>query len=376
MVRWLLPFTASFIHNQIMHHKRYVAKVVFTEKRDGPFFERITNNLETFNPYKGGFDELVYKKTRVLSQGIKNRLEDYISNFNPEILHVHYGVDCLVYSEIIRNLRIPTCVSFYGYDCTSFPRRFFGYGRILLKQKVFLNPSVKIILAMTEDMKRDLINLGCPEEKIVVHYYGTETDSFYREKSTHKKENIDLLIISGLHEKKGHLFLLNAFARLCSHLPDQLHLHIVGEGPMRRPIEEKLNEMRLNNVTLHGAIEYGSKQHMHFLEMANIFVHPSLTAANGDKEGIPGSIIEAMASGLPVISTYHGGIPYIIEHGKTGLLVDERDEVALENALGRMVRDLDLRNSIAQQGQQYAKANLDIERKEIELEQIYDEMKA
>ena len=177
---------------------------------------------------------------------------------------------------------------------------------------------------MSEDMRKDLLAIGCPEEKIQIHYYGTETEPFYIQRNGSVNDRIRFLIVSGLHPKKGHLFLLEAFKLLNQQSELNVHLDIVGDGPMKLAIQSKIEELGLENVTMHGPVVYRSKRHLEFLQSADIFVHPSVTPEDSDKEGIPGAVVEAMAAGLPVISTYHAGIPYIIDNDLTGCLVQEK----------------------------------------------------
>jgi len=376
LVRWFLPYTASFIRNQIMYHERYAPKVVYLQQKEGDFQKEIATRIETANPFQRSFDRWVYGKSRMLTPAAKNRVKALLREQSPDVLHAHYGVDCMVYADVIRELGIPACVSFYGYDCTSFPKRFGGYGKRLLQQHVFDNPGIRAVLAMTEDMKRDLLNLGCPEEKIIVHYYGTETSPFFQEAARPRGETINVLIISGLQEKKGHCYLIDAFEKAGAATGLPMHLHIVGEGPLRESIEQQVRSKGLTNVTLHGSVPYGSIAHLNQLRKAHIFAHPSVTPPNGDKEGIPGAIIEAMAAGLPVISTYHAGIPYVLEDQKTGILVPERDVAALAEAIARLARDQAWRLRIARAGQAHALEHLDVGIKEKELECIYDQLPA
>ena len=374
LVRWFLPFTASFIRNQIVYHQRYQPSLVYLQKKEGAFQREISTRFKTFYPLSDGLSKVLYEKGRYLTPGAKTKIKGFLSQQMPKILHVHYGVDCLIYSDIIKEMGIPTCVSFYGYDCTSFPKRFNGYGKTLLQKKVFQNPQVKAIFAMTEDMKADLLAIGCPEEKIIVHYYGTETQPFYQEISNGQKDKINVLIISGLHEKKGHDFLIESFTLAQKQVATPMHLHIVGGGTLHEKIEMIIKEKQLDNVTLHGSVQYGSETHLNFLKQAQIFAHPSITPPNGDKEGIPGAIIEAMAAGLPVISTYHAGIPHIMKNEDTGLLVKERDVQGLTTALVRLTQDHELRLKIAKAGQDEALHHLDVKEKEKELEEIYDSL--
>ena len=105
-----------------------------------------------------------------------------------------------------------------------------------------------------------------------------------------------------------------------------------------------------------------------------MFIHPSVTDRKGYKEGIPGAIVEAMAAGLPVISTYHAGIPYIIKNHETGLLIREWDYEDLVKSILELTENLQLRKTLGQNGQDYALKYLNLSIKESELEKIYDNL--
>ncbi len=371
-MRWCLPSTASFIRNQIIYNKRYAPAVVYTQPKEGAFYNDIHQRALALYPVKSTLEKKLYAYTRQLTPAAESRIRSFISQQNPRVLHVHYGVDCLVYADVIRELKIPVCVSFYGYDCTEFPKRFLGLGKTLLRKNVFGNPSVRAVLAMSEDMKADLLKAGCPEEKIIVHYYGIEAEHFFIKRETRNRDVVKFLIISGLFPKKGHTYLIDAFAQMSQTISAGVELHIVGDGPLYQSLQEKVAKTGLSNIFLHGHVKYGSEEHKAYLRDADVFVHPSVVSPNGDKEGIPGAVVEAMASGLPVISTYHAGIPSVVENDVTGLLVNEGDVVALKNAMTRFATDSVYRTKIAQQGQEHVLEQLDVVPKESELEDIYD----
>ncbi len=372
-MRWFLPFTGTFIRNQIMYHKRYRPHLVYTQWEESTLARELQEKVDSFYAFSGSpLDRKLYERARILTPAAKKRIKNHIRAVNPDVLHVHYGVDCSVYGEIIRDLGIPACVSFYGYDCTSFPKRFMGYGKVLLQRRVFNNPSVKAVLAMTPDMKKDLLALGCPNEKIRVHYYGTETGPFNLPRKEKDDESVSFVMISGLHPKKGHANLIEAWHRLIQNTDAKVHLHIIGDGPLKDQLRQQIDRLGVRSITLHGPVKYGSGKHMQFLRNADVFVHPSIQASDGDKEGIPGAIIEAMAAGLPVVSTYHAGIPYILDHEKTGLLVPEGQVAALSDAMQRLALDAGLRESLGRQAREFATRDLDVREKEKELEEIYD----
>lgn len=375
LARKFLPPTASFIYNQITHHERYDPLIVYCEEGKSVFKERlIRSDIPRYQAVHGPIGKGMYNYFRTLSPADKEKLKQYIKQSGAEIAHVHYGVDALVYSDVLRHTNIPVLVSFYGYDCTSFPNRWRGYGKRWLQQDLFNNPAITAYTAMSPDMKEDLVRLGCPEEKIIVHYHGSDPRPFFQERKYPNKSEIRLLIVSSLTEKKGHFFLLKALKRAAAATSQNLHLDIAGDGELKEAIETFIQKNSIKNVHMHGLVAYGSEEHHRLLREADIFVHPSITTAGGEKEGIPGALIEARSAGLPVIGTYHAGIPYVVEHGETGLLAKEHAVEELAQQIVALANSRELREKIGRQGQEYTLKQLDVAEKEKDLEKIYDRL--
>lgn len=374
MARKFLPPTASFIYNQIIHHERYIPEIIYCEESESVFREQLAVDYPHYKAVHGPIGHTLYEKFRMLSPADKDKLKKYIRKSGAEIAHVHYGVDALVFAGLFDEIGIPVLVSFYGYDCTSFPNRFKGLGRTWLQKRLFSNPGITAYTAMSPDMKEDLVQLGCPEEKIIVHYHGSDPRPFYREREYPNKKDIQLLIISSLTAKKGHHFLLQAFKQAAAATDKNLHLHIAGDGELREEIDQFIYQENIQNVKLHGLIKYGGKEHHQLLSEADIFVHPSITTESGEKEGIPGALIEARSAGLPVITTYHAGIPFIVEHGSTGMLAHEGAVAELAANIVQLADNHELRAKIGKQGQQYTLDQLDVVEKEKDLEKIYDQL--
>ncbi|NTW49714.1 MAG: glycosyltransferase [Chlorobiales bacterium] len=367
---------SSFIQNQINNHLRYKPFIVSkaaSDKEDGGFALFDDSGIEwlDLSENEDFTSRVLYKSLKLISKNDRSLLTDFLEKNQIQLMHFHFGTDAGIYSPLLAHVKIPSVVSFYGYDCSGFPKKMMGYGATYLKTRVF--PYVTKVLAMSPDMKNDLIKAGCPEEKITVHYYGTDVESFYMNRAYVQKDESRFLIISGLFEQKGHLFLLEAFKEAYAQ-NQKIRLAIVGDGPMRDPITDYIKKYDMHYVSYEGKVVYGSEAHMDYLRNADVFIHPSITETTGDKEGIPGSIVEAMAAGLPVISTYHAGIPYIIEHDKSGLLVKEWDIRALKDQIVRLAANHEDRKRMGVQGQDYAMRYLDLKKKEKELENIYDQL--
>ena len=137
------------------------------------------------------------------------------------------------------------------------------------------------------------------------------------------KEPVTLVTVARLVPKKGIEDAIRAVAALAPKYPT-LSFHIVGDGPQRSGCQTLIEELGVQNqIRLLG--QQPAEGVKHALKSADIFVAPSYTASDGDIEGIPVAIMEAMASGLPVVSTNHSGIPELVMDGVTGCLVAERD---------------------------------------------------
>jgi len=366
-----------FINAQIQKHIHYKPVVVFkypSRKNESGFAEYNRDDIPKLNlSDESKFIFNFYYLKKICSHNVNKTLE-FLKVNNVSILHFHFGTDAYIYCDVIRLSGLPSVVSFYGYDIGSAPKKIFGLGKKLLQNGAFKYATK--MLAMSPDMANDLKNAGCPKEKILTHYYGVPTHLF---KGINRKycqrEKIKLLIIGNLQLKKGHLFILSALKLLVQSGVANFTFDIVGAGPIENKLKKFCNDFYLqNHVNFLGAAKFASEKMMNALESADIFIHPSVKAKSGDKEGIPGTIVEAMASGLPVVSTYHAGIPYVIENEVTGLLVNEWDVDALATQIKRLIENRDLREQIGTAARKFAVKNLDVKIKEEELEKIYDSL--
>jgi len=145
---------------------------------------------------------------------------------------------------------------------------------------------------------------------------------------------------------------------------------VVGEGALRGELERLIGEL---GVGAHVRL-LGWRSHDEVIRLcgsAHLMVAPSVTAANGDQEGIPNAVKEAMALGLPVVATRHSGIPELVEDGVSGLLVPERDVDALADRLAYLIDHGDAWATMARAGRAVVEADFDIEKLNDSLERLY-----
>lgn len=259
-------------------------------------------------------------------------------------------------------------VSFRGADLSLYLRMFGErlYERLFARADLFL--------PVCEDMKRRLIELGCDEKKVVVHRSGLDFESFVftgrrRESS---KERVRLVTVARLVEKKGVEYGIKAVVHLAKSHP-RLEYSIVGDGPLREDLQRLLIELDLESaVKLLGWKE--KQEIIEILKDADILVAPSVTSRDGDREGIPNVLKEAMAMGLPVVSTQHSGIPELVQDGVSGFLVPERDVDALAEKLEYLIAHPERWPEMGRAGRAYIEECYDINKLNDRLVEIYQQL--
>ncbi len=288
---------------------------------------------------QAGTLSLFYKVRRLMDL----RIDSY------DIIHCHFGD---VGREIVQLKRIGLTsarivTTFYGWDCSSYVLK---YGK-----KVYddLFRFGDLVLCLSEEMKDRLRGLGCPEEKIVIHHLGIDTDRFQPENSTGGRANgtVNLLTIGRMVEKKGIAYALQAVSKLIGKYP-HIRYTVIGGGPLKNELERLASDLGISrNVHFTGPRD--QTEILAAMRVSDIFIAPSVTAVDGDKEGTPTVLMEAQAFGLPVVSTLHSGIPEVVIDGGSGYLVPEKDANSLAEKLSVLIDDSGLRRSMGVAGRNY-----------------------
>ena len=197
--------------------------------------------------------------------------------------------------------------------------------------------------------------------KIFTIYHGVEISKWLSNLSYHeiRYSEIRILSIARLVEKKGLIYLLEA-VRLLVQDDIQITCTIIGEGPLQKGMENYIKDNRLGKA-VHLLNFLPHEQVKSFLTHSDIFILPSVIAKNGDRDGLPNVILEAMLCGIPVISTPVSGIPEIIKDCITGLLVREKDSKAIADAIIRLKDNPELYYKITYNGRKEVIEKFDIE---------------
>ena len=270
------------------------------------------------------------------------KIKKIIKKNNIQLVHINYGTSAYSFSFLTK-IKIPFIIHFHGYDASSK----LSDKNYLKKLKLILPKACKIIV-VSDEMKNNIINYvdKSIENKIVTIPYGVDIDKITNFTSQFSNnETIKVLHVGRLTPKKGVPDLVKVFHQIIKEI-DNVQLNIIGSGEEFQIIQKYINKNKLTDkIILHGA----KKQDfvISFLHKTDIFVLNSRTAPNGDKEGFPNVIIEAMAAKKAIISTYHAGIPMAISNMQEGLLVEEKNNAQLKTALMKLIQDKTLREKLA-----------------------------
>lgn len=228
------------------------------------------------------------------------------------------------------------------------------------------------VLPISEHWQRRILRLGCPPQKVAVHHMGVDTARLtFRPRTNEGDEPMKLLSVARLVEKKGLGDAIAAVAKLRDDgVP--VRYRIVGDGPLREALQAQVTELDLADVVELLGSKTQDEVHQ-LLDQAHVLLAPSVTAENGDQEGIPVSIMEAMARGLPVVSTNHTGIPELVEDGVSGRLVDEHDVGGLAAALAGLAREPERWAELGRAGRAKVEAEFDQDRLN---DQLVDQIRA
>jgi glycosyltransferase involved in cell wall biosynthesis len=245
-----------------------------------------------------------------------NALKNYFKANKVDVVLAEYGMVGAMVTEACRFARVPLIIHFHGADAY-YKKNIDEYA--VLYKKAFAYASA--IIAVSKDMVGKLISLGAPADKIFNASCGVDTANFPQIDISDSKRNF--LFVGRFVEKKSPQSLVKAFKIVNNKLPDA-KLWMVGDGPLFEETKALVMQLGLSdNITLTGVLK--TAQIKVLMKQMRCFVQHSVTAANGDSEGTPVTILEAASSGLPIVATRHTGIKDAVIDGATGFLVDEFD---------------------------------------------------
>lgn len=272
----------------------------------------------------GAAEEFLFRRAR-----LAGRLASSLRRFQPVLVHAHFGLSGPAALTLASALRVPLIVTYHGQDATISDMEAAGSwrGREYLRGRQDLMHRAGLIIAVSDFIRGKLLAKGYPEGKIVTHRNGIDLEYFRRERAERRERLV--VFVGRFVEKKGCEYLLRALARLGA-TGQSAPAVLIGDGPLRGSLEHFARQSRIE-CEFKGFLPLAEVKA--WLERASVVVVPSVTASDGDSEGLPTVILEAQAMGTPVIATRHAGNAEAVIDGRTAILVDERDETGLAQAI-------------------------------------------
>lgn len=353
----------TFIRSQLNSYKNYKPRIY--AKRQLSESEWPVNSVSKY----GVLAEYVYLASRsthwhCLEQGR-----------SPNLMHAHFGVDGVYALPLADRLGIPLVTTFHGFDIlTNMPwwlKHLSIPIAVYLMHLSELKANGAAFIAVSRFVEQALIKAGFPKHRIKQHYIGVDTNKFHPIKREASSARYVLSV--GRHvEVKGIDILLRAFARIKDKHPD-VRLLQIGTGPLSSTLASLAEALGLKNrVTFLGMRPH--EEVISLIQGADVFALPSVTQNNGRAEALGIVFNEASACAVPIVSTFSGGIPEVVLDGETGLLCQERDDLALSENLDILLQDSDLRTKLGKRGRELVCECFDLERQTHKLEAIYDEI--
>lgn len=329
-----LPQTQTWMYNQVKFLPDTTNNHIVCEQ---------TTNLEQFNVpniHSLSAQPVLRRMYDIGLRQLKLRnhtgfLVNMCLKYHGDILHSHFGSIGWADIYAAKKAGIKHVVTFYGQEITRFPRQDARW----YKHYKQLFAHIDRVLCEGPFMRKSIIELGCPPEKALVQHLGVEVDKIdFKPRVWEKGSPLKVLIAASFREKKGIPYAIEALGSIDKDIP--LEITIIGdagddasENDEKNKIQKFIKNYQLTDkVRLLGFQPYD----VLFKEAYNhhIFLSPSVTASDGDTEGgAPVTLIDMIATGMPIISTQHCDIPNVIDHKKTGLLAKERDPEGLKTHL-------------------------------------------
>jgi colanic acid/amylovoran biosynthesis glycosyltransferase len=293
-----------------------------------------------------------------VSDPTDRNVERFLTRHNVKVVmgeYLHVGLPCLT---IAKRLGIRFCGHAHGYDVSSLlrdPKWRADYLRY--------NDSDGVI-TMSQVNRKRLIALGIHESTIHVIPYGVDVPSSPTVRAPNQV--VRCLAVGRMVTKKAPILMVDAFRRAVDACP-HLRLDVVGEGALLPAVQQFVRAFDLGDrVTLHRG--QPSEVVQRLMRDADMFLQHSITdEETGDEEGLPVAILEAMAQGLPIVSTRHAGIPEAVAEGESGYLVDEGDSTRMAEWVIALARDPDLRRRLGMAGWQRARECFTWEKERVNL---------
>lgn len=290
---------------------------------------------------------------------------------HPVLLHAHFAVDAAAALPLHRELRIPLLVTLHGYDATMNDQalRSTIAGRVFLRRRLEVRARARLFICVSEHIHRQALARGVPEDKLRTLPIGVDLNFFVPDPLRSRSLDPIVLFVGRLVEKKGCAHLIRAMAQVQERHANAMLL-IVGDGPLLDPLREQARKT-LRHCTFLGAQPASVVRDLMY--RASVLAAPSIVAASGDTEGLPITLCEAQAIGLPIAAFRGPGVSEAVVENETALLSAPGDERCLAEAISTLVENAELAARLALAGRRRAEQRFSLESQTARLEELYDE---
>jgi glycosyltransferase involved in cell wall biosynthesis len=291
----------------------------------------------------------IFKRKNI---GVRTRaLKNYLIHEHIDAVFAEYGMVGASVTEACKLAGVPLVIHFHGADV--FHRKTVTAYHDLY-QKAFAYASA--LIAVSAEMADALKQMGAPVAKVINASCGVETKDFPLLDISGSQKYF--LFVGRFVEKKSPGSLVKAFKIVTEKYPDA-RLWMVGAGPLFDDTQKLIQELDLGDkITLTGVLKPAEIREL--MKGMRAFVQHSVTAADGDKEGTPITVLEASSSGLPVVSTRHSGIKEAVIDGVTGFLVDEYDITGMAEKMIELAASPELAVKLGKAGHEHMVSNYDM----------------
>ena len=355
----------QWIYTQMTGLRRY-RPIVITQQ---------TQNLDEFPMPSVHTAAAGLPATRLLNRAIRRLTGEYpfyrriLARERARLIHAHFGFEGCRCLRAQRSTGLPMLTTFYGADASSHAQLPHWQRRY---RQLFAAGTAFVVEGGA--MRRRLEEIGCPADKIRICHLGIDLERVPFQPRARPQE-IRFLICAGFREKKGIPYALAALGRIAATKAVPFAVTLIGDGPERPVIEEAIARHGLaDRVQALGAVTYSRV--LAEMHRCDVLLQPSITAADGDSEGgAPVILLDAQASGMPVVGTHHADIPEYVIDGQTGLLAPEKDADALADCIETMLEwDSARWLQTGHNGRMHVEQNYNADRQRPELEALYDEL--
>jgi colanic acid/amylovoran biosynthesis glycosyltransferase len=297
-----------------------------------PVTDYATSTQDNGNRKKLKQNAKVFLHRYVLNPTKKVYLRNFFRTHNVSVVLAEFGMTGVGVLGTCQELHIPLIVHFHGYD--AYLRRVLDRYEQAYK-RMFVYSSA--IVAVSKQMIDQLVKIGAPREKIFYNPYGVDVSKF---KPASLTSRLQVLAVGRFVEKKAPYLTILAFKQLLDRLPEA-RLVMAGDGVLQDVCRTIVRSLHIEHaVAFEGAVDHD--QVAQLMQESRVFVQHSLVPKSGNSEGTPVGILEAGATGLPVVSTAHAGIMDAVVHGKTGFLVSEGDIDGMSEYMYQLLTNRDL----------------------------------